>query len=266
MKVKHARISLIILAALVLFLGPGQSQAEVIFEDNFMGDNVEGFDALNWQWWLDLNTFVTEADDVPEHGPGVLALGGDAGGTSHVGLEIDEVKELVDYRVTVLWTDRLVNGDADDADFHVGVRCQEYDPETEFPGSCYEVEIDGDDNDSANTVPEDGPTSFHLFIRGGAAAVDNDGNALDHVTRDVVPRPVANVWYWTSMEVQGFVIRAKHWTYGSDEPGWQLEAEDLDQQFPSGGVRVGVWSGAAHIAYVRVETIEDTSIEDWPLQ
>lgn len=250
-------------AAAMLVLSPAQS--EVIFEDDFMGDNVSGFDALNWQWWIDLNTFVTEADDVPEHGPGVLALGGDSGGTSHIGLEVDAVKQLTDYRVTVLWTDRLVNGESDDADFHIGVRCQEYDAENDFPSSCYEVEIDGDDNDSANEVPEDGPTSYHLFIRGGEAAVDNDGNALDHAPRTEVPRPVANVWYWTVLEVEGFTIRSKHWPHGDEEPGWILEAEDLDQQFPQGGVRLGVWSGAAHVAYVAVETIESTPVSTWSL-
>ncbi|MDP8243351.1 MAG: hypothetical protein P9L94_04660 [Candidatus Hinthialibacter antarcticus] len=240
------------------------ASAEIIFEDDFMGDNVEGFDALNWQWWIDLNSFATEADDVPEFGPGVLALGGDAGGTSHIGLEIDEIKALTDYQITVLWTDRLIDGETDDGDFHIGVRCQEYDAETEFPASCYEVEIDGDDNDSANTVPEDGPTSFHLFIRGGAAAVDNDGNALAHATRDVVPRPVANEWYWTTIEIQGFKFRAKHWRHGTEESDWILEAEDLDQQFPQGGVRLGVWSGAVHVAYVKIETVE-AAVPAWSI-
>lgn len=238
--------------------------AEIIFEDDFMGDNVDGFDAVHWQWWIDLNTFVTNADDAPEFGPGVLALGGDAGGTSHIGLEVEEVKMLTDYQVTVLWTDRLIDGDANDGDFHIGVRCQPYDPETEFPGSCYEVEIDGDDNDSANVVPEDGPTSYHLFIRGGAAAVDNNGNALDHAPRTVVPRPIANVWYWTTIEVQGFHIRSKHWNYGTAEPDWILDAEDLDQQFPQGGIRLGVWSGSVHVAYVKIETV-DAAVTSWAL-
>ncbi len=252
-----------IFVAGLLFGSPAQS--EMIFEDDFMGDNADGFDALNWQWWLDLNTFVTEADDVPENGPGVLALGGDTGGTSHIGLEVEEIKQLSDYRVTVLWTDRLVDGEANDADFHVGIRCQEYDPETDFPASCYEVEVDGDDNDSANEVPEDGPTSYHLFIRGGAAAVDNDGNALDHAPRSEVPRPVANVWYWTVLEAEGFTLRSKHWTVGDPEPDWILEAEDKDQQFPQGGIRIGVWSGAAHVAYVRVDTIEGSDVSEWSL-
>lgn len=244
---------------------PMSAVSEIIFEDDFMGDNVDGVDSLNWQWWIEPDlVFAGEASDVPEYGPGVLTLGQ---GTAHIGLEREEVKNLTDYRVTVLWVDRLINGEADDADFHIGVRCAPYDAETEFPGSCYEVEMDGDDNDSANVVPEDGPTSFHLFIRGGAAAVNNDGNALAHATRDQVPRPVANVWYWTAIEVEGFTIRGKQWNYGDDEPGWLLEGVDLDEQFPSGGIRMGVWSGLAEVAYVKVETIEpgEVEVEHWSL-
>lgn len=246
-----------------------QAHSEVIFEDDFMGDNVDSIDALNWQWWIDAeNVFVEEADDAPQFGPGVLALGP---GSTHIGLEAEDVKtklmsgEITDYRVSVLWTDRLIDGEADDADFHFGIRCQEYDAQAEAPGSCYEIEVDGDDNNSANEVPEDGPTSFHVFIRGGANAVDNDGNALAHVTRDVVPQPVANVWYWTVMEVEGFTIRAKHWRDGETEPDWMLEGEDLDEQFPQGGVRIGVWSGLANVSYVKVETIETSDVLGWDL-
>ncbi len=254
---------LFVLVSFAVFFNGFTAFGELIFEDDFMGENVSGIDPLNWQWWLNSDIiFVSEADDVPEYGPGVLTIGN---GTAHIGLENEATKNLVDYRVTVLWVDRLIDGETDDADFHIGIRCAEYDAETQFPESCYEIEVDGDDNDSANVVPEDGPTSFHLFIRGGAAAVDNNGNALAHATRDIVPRPIANVWYWTSIQIQGFVFQGKQWRYSAEEPDWQLEGEDLDKQFPSGGIRVGVWSGMAEIAYVRVETIEPTSVSDWSL-
>lgn len=239
-------------------------KSEIIFEDDFMGDNVSGVDSLNWQWWINPDlVFAGTANDVPEHGPGVLTLGN---GTAHIGLEKDEVKALTDYRLTVLWVDRLINGEANDADFHLGVRCAPYDSETEFPASCYEVEVDGDDNDSANMVPADGPTSFHLFIRGGVNAVGNNGIPLAHATRDVIPRPVANVWYWTSIEIEGFTFRGKQWRHGSPEPDWLLEGEDVDKQFPSGGVRIGVWSGLADVAYVKIETVETSvDVKNWSL-
>lgn len=253
------------LLAAVLFVMP--SAAEVIFEDDFMGDNVDGQDAVNWQWWMDLaNVIVAEADDAPEHGPGVLALGPDS---VHIGLEVDAVKELSDYRVTVLWTDREIAATEDgrDADFHFGIRCAEYDPEAAIPENCYELEYDGDDNDHANAVPEDGPTSFFVFVRGGNAELrpEPDQAFGAHAPRDVVPRPTRNVWNWTVMEAVGNTVRAKTWEYGEDEPDWILEATDPVEEFASGGVRIGVWSGTAHVAYVRIETVEETGVTDWSL-
>ncbi|MBN2326945.1 MAG: hypothetical protein JXR73_07310 [Candidatus Omnitrophica bacterium] len=259
----------------ILLLLPVMAGGEVIFEDDFMGENVDGDIPLNWQWdaAADL-VWVVESNDVPEYGPGVMILGGDAGGTAHIGLLREETQELTDYRVTVLFVDRLVVNDADDADFHVGLRCQPYDPLVgEIPEYCYEVEYDGDDNDAANAVPEEGPTSFHLFGRLPAGTV-----VLDTTTREEVPRPVNNTWYWLSIEAVGATIRAKLWEYGEEEPGWQLEAEHIpaepeepvDPEAPveevlaMGGVRIGVWSGLAEVAYVRVETVE-TDVPEWSL-
>ncbi len=266
MKMKNYLLFLFI-GCLSLLVYP--AAGEIVFEDDFMGDNVDGMDPVHWQWWLFADVvWAGEADGVPEHGPGVLVLGGDGGGgTVHMGLEVDAVKELTDYRVTVLFTDRLISGEEGDADFHVGIRCQEYDAEVASPESCYEVEFDGDDNGPRNEVPEDGPTSFYIFTRGGDSELRGEGEDYVHyVTRDVVPRPVRDTWYWLALEAVGNVIRAKVWEYGTEEPDWILTAEDPLNEFQSGGVRIGVWSGIAHVAYVRVETVEDTSITDWPIQ
>jgi hypothetical protein len=255
------------LLALFVFL-PISVFSEIIFEDDFMGDNVDGLDALNWQFFLDYANIVTgENNNAPEYGPGVLVLGP---GSTHPGLENDAVKELSDYRVTVLWTDVEIANPEDgrDADFHIGIRCAEYDPEVVFPGNCYEVEFDGDDNDSSNAVPEDGPTHFFIFIRGGDSTLRDDTNQFGaHATSDVVPRPTRNVWNWTSIEAVGTTVRAKTWRYGNPEPDWMLEAEDPINEFPSGGVRLGVWSGTAHVAYVKVETVENvpTDVNSWSL-
>ncbi len=95
-----------------------------------------------------------------------MVLGGDSGGTTHIGLLREETYGLGDYRVTVLFVDRLVEGADNDGDFHVGIRCMNYDPDLlEVPEYCYEVEYDGDDNNAADVVPDEGPTSFHLFAR-----------------------------------------------------------------------------------------------------
>ncbi len=244
------------------------TMGEVVFEDDFMGDSVDGQDPMYWQWWqyADL-VWADEADDVPEHGPGVLVLGGDGGGgTVHIGLEADEVKSLTDYRVTVLFVDRLISGEEGDSDFHIGIRCQEYDPFSQDPENCYEVEYDGDDNGPRDVVPEDGPTSFFIFTRGGDAELrGEEEDYVYYATRDVVPRPVSNQWYWLSIQAVGNVIRAKVWRYEDDEPDWILTAEDPLNEFPSGGVRIGTWSGIAHVAYVKVETVEEAAIQEWPI-
>lgn len=254
---------LVILAA--LFGAP--ALGEVIFEDDFMGDDStnEWGEPINWQFIMYLSTvWVEEADDVPEYGPGVLYMGGPDGAstaTIHMGLEVEATKTLTDCRFTALWVDRMIEGESDDGDFHLGIRCAEYDPETEEPSICYEVEYDGDDNDATNVVPERGPTSFHLMARG-------DGSlALDYATRDEVPRPVSNVWYWTSIQVVGQEVSAKVWRHGEDEPDWQLSAVVEDEAFilESGSVRIGAWSGNVHVAYVRVETVEEepVSVDEW---
>lgn len=242
--------------------------AEVIFEDDFMGDNNDGGVPANWQWWLFDQVWVVEADDVPEYGPGVMNLGGDTGSTIHMGLEVEEVKKLTDYRVTVLFTDRLIVGEQDDGDFHVGIRCNpDYDPEVDEPTGCYEVEYDGDDNGPRNEVPEDGPTSFFLFTRDGDAELrGEDEDFVAWATRDVVPRPVRNTWYWLSLQAVGNVISTKVWEYGTEEPDWILTKEDPYNEFPQGGVRIGVWSGVAEVAYVKVETVEEAPVVDWSLR
>lgn len=262
----HAFRFLLLLAFCIAVSIP-QLQADIVFEDDFMGDNVNGVDPVNWQWWINPGlVWVDEADDVPEHGPGVLILG-DQGETVHIGLEVDEVKQLKDYRVDVLFTDRLIVGEENDADFHIGIRCQEYDTDSE-PSSCYEVEFDGDDNGPNNEVPETGPTSFYIFTRGGDSELRGDEEFVTSSTRDIVPRPIKNQWYWLSLQAVGNVLSAKVWKYGEEEPDWILATEDTQNEFESGGVRVGVWSGQVHIAYIKVETVTEappTPVRNWPL-
>ncbi|MGC9328573.1 MAG: hypothetical protein ACP5I1_13135, partial [Candidatus Hinthialibacter sp.] len=53
----------------ILLLLPVMAGGEVIFEDDFMGVNVDGDIPLNWQWdaAADL-VWVVESNDVPEYG------------------------------------------------------------------------------------------------------------------------------------------------------------------------------------------------------
>jgi len=267
-----------IIGLLVAVSGPAV-YGEIVFEDDFMGDNVvDGDIPVNWQWEMAADLiWIEDRDDVPEHGPGVLILGGDSGGTTHIGLLREETYGLGDYRVTMLFVDRLIQGSDNDGDIHVGIRCMNYDPDLEeVPLYCYEVEFDGDDNDAANNVPEAGPTSFHLFARLPSGTV-----VLDTTTREEVPRPVSDVWYWMTIEAVGNVtVRAKVWQYGEAEPDWQLEGEHIpvesdeppedpeapvEEKLSIGGVRIGTWSGLANIAYVKVETIEPAAASDWAL-
>ncbi len=63
---------------LAVFLGASSmTYGELVFEDDFMGANVDGMDPVNWQWEVAADLiWVEEADDVPEYGPRCLGSGG----------------------------------------------------------------------------------------------------------------------------------------------------------------------------------------------
>lgn len=249
---KNAALCAMVLLFYSGCLGIDPTGTSVLFEDDFAGKNVNMSKPSNWQWWIFADKiWIDESEDAPEeYGPEVMTLGNNAAnGNVHLALTADELNGVDDYRVTVLWSDRLVAGEMGDADFHIGVRCQtpEGGLEKAVPDRCYELEVDGDGADATNLMPEEGPTHFHLFIRDATALT------LGHVSEEVFEGPVRKTWYWTSVEVVGNRIRAKQWTFGGEEPDWQLEAVDEENRFPSGGVRLGVWSGKAEVAYVRID-------------
>ena len=72
--------------------------------------------------------------------PGVLVLdSGDSGGTTHIGLLREESYGLGDYRVRQCcsWTGWSDGDRTTMVDFHVGVRCMNYDPDLlEVPEYC----------------------------------------------------------------------------------------------------------------------------------
>lgn len=225
----------------------------VIFQDDFTGDNVQMGKPVNWHWVpYAADVWVNDADDVPGgYGPNVLTLGRTSTSTAHIALKPELLRGHTDYQVTVLWVDRRVVGAMGDSDFHVGVRAQKVDFGMEAPEKCYEVEIDGDDADATNLMPEDGPTHFHLFIRGDLQ------KPLDHADESEFPPPVRNTWYWTKLRVAGHSLKAKTWIFGTEEPDWQLEGTDDSGLYTEGTVRIGVWSGIAEAAYLEIEAVEE---------
>ena len=208
-----------------------------------------------WYWVPYASEIWTnEAEDVPEgYGPWVLTLGRGSNSTAHIALKPEILAGETDYEVSVLWVDRTVVGELNDSDFHVGVRAQPTsDMELETPEKLYEIEVDGDKADATNLIPDDGPTHFHLFIRGDVQ------RALDHATADEFPQPVRDQWYWTRMRVVGSTLQAKTWAHGNEEPDWMLFATDADNRYPTGTIRLGVWSGKAEVAFVEVRRAESS--------
>lgn len=227
----------------------------IILEDDFRDDNIENERPANWQWWKSSAVTLEEVDDAPAgYGPTVMRLG-TGGSTIHIGMDVENetMWNLSDYRVKVLWTDRHVSLSMNDADFHIGIRCMPPESKLHNVEFGYEIEIDGDDTDATNLVPEDGPSHFHMMTRGEI------NRALDFTTAEEFPRPVRDQWYWTIFEASGPVLRAKTWKYGDEEPDWMMVTVDPEKEFQSGGIRMGVWSGGVDVAYVSVEEAEPVS-------
>lgn len=202
-----------------------------------------------WHWVpYAAEIWVNEAQDVPDgYGPTVLTLGRGANSRAHIALKPEYLEGIRNYEVRVLWTDRLVVGQINDSDFHVGVRVEPTQDMDRFAAEQgYEVEVDGDSADATNLMPEDGPTHFHLFARSDVP------RAFDHARVDEFPPPVRNTWYWTRVRVVDNRIWAKTWVHGSPEPDWMLYARDDEGLFPAGTIRLGVWSGKAEVAYVEI--------------
>ncbi len=226
---------------------------KIIFRDDFTGDNVQMGKPVNWHWVPSAaDVWVNDANDIPKgYGPNVLTLGRTSTSSAHIALKPELLQGYTDYQVTVLWVDRKVVGAMGDSDFHVGVRAQKVDFGMEAPDNCYEVEIEGDDADATNLMPEDGPIHFHLFIRGDLQ------KPLDHAGESEFPPPVRNTWYWTKLLVAGNSLKAKPCVYGTEEPDWQLEGTDESGLYTGGTVRIGVWSGIAEVAYLEIEAVEE---------
>lgn len=112
-----AGLFLALIAGCVSFGGGGSS---ALFEDDFSGDNVAMGKPANWQWWIHAaDIWADESEDAPSpYGPGVMTLGNNAArGDVHLALTAKELEGVDDYRVTLLWSDRLVSGEIGDADF-----------------------------------------------------------------------------------------------------------------------------------------------------
>lgn len=229
------------------------SDPTLLLEERFEEEHVLVGKPERWHWVPHAaDIWVNEADDVPQgYGPYVLTIGRGSSSTAHIALRSQLLEDATDYEVTVLWVDRTVVGELNDSDFHIGVRAQATDEmDMQAPDHCYEVEIDGDKADATNLMPEDGPTHFHLFVRGDVQ------RPLDHASAELFQQPVRNTWYWTTVRVVGSSIWAKTWPHGTVEPDWMLSATDEQTQYPTGTVRLGVWSGKAEVAYVAVRRAE----------
>jgi hypothetical protein len=253
----------VVLLGAIAFLAGCVSQGErlpegVLLRESFGEEYSMVGKPTRWHWVpFASEVWINEADDVPEgYGPWVLTLGRGSNSTAHIALKSDALAGETDYEVSVLWVDRTIVGELNDSDFHVGVRAQPTeDMELEAPERLYEVEVDGDKADATNLIPDDGPTHFHLFIRGDVQ------RALDHATAEEFPQPVRDQWYWTRMRVVGATLQAKTWAHGSEEPDWMLSATDPENRYPSGTIRLGVWSGKAEVAFVEVRKAESAVAE-----
>jgi len=183
--------------------------------------------------------------NVPEgHGPEVLCLNGRFGLVAYLGIE------LRDGVLEVLWKD--VDAAGQDADGVLMARVQT--PQQMLRGDPISPAQGG------YWLEHDSDLGFHLNMslppsrenpQGKEASFRKPGQVLKGDEYKTTAAWNKTGWIWHKWELKGPTLKAKYWSSADPEPkDWMITV--VDSTYSKGVVGLNVWSGHAHVAYLKV--------------
>lgn len=184
-------------------------------------------------------------NNVPQgHGPEALCLNGRFGLAAYLGIDFR------DGVLQVLWKD--VDAAGQDADGVLMARVQT--PKRQLRG------VPISPGQGGYWLEQDSDRGFHLDMslppshenpQGKEVSFGKPGQIL---AGNEYKTPAAwnkTGWIWHKWELRGPILRAKYWSSADPEPNeWMITV--ADSTYSSGVVGLNVWSGHAHIAYLKV--------------
>lgn len=239
-----------ILPMLLSFILALPIQAKTLIEDEFVNlDNLTK--PIDEAGNGNVEVEVENDSSAPAHGPEVLSLNGDCA-------VYFKNFEFTDGVIEALWKDVETWEDpgAADADGVLIARAQDIvsNKSTPIPegGGTYWVEHDTDGGFQfkksipLDVLPPEGDEETFVKLNDGHFTT-GDWNKTG--------------WIWVKWQLDGPHLLAKYWSTAESEPSeWTIEA--TDDTYTKGFAGLGVWSGHAHIAYIRISDLAGPTAVD----
>jgi len=200
-----------------------QTEAKELFVDDFS----KGLG--KWEHIGDGKIEIADDKTAPNFGPKVLKLDNSAGTNCIAYLNGFELTDgVIAYLLKDLNEANNADLDADGPGFARLMQKDDIPVASAFPtGYTIELDLDG---------------GFHILW-------GDNGNG-DNIVVTGSPKATSD-WTWIKFSLIGNELKGKTWLADKEEPGsWQLEGKD--DRYSKGAVAMRVWSGAMHVAYIRI--------------
>lgn len=213
-----------------------RTEAEVLFVDHFNNG------LHNWEHLGDGEISIVEDETAPAFGNNVLRL------------ENSDASNCIAYLNDFVLTDGVITYLMKDMDLDKG-------PDFDADGPGFARVTQAKDE---ILIDQAFPTGYiiEIDLDGGFHILWGDNGGGDNLDIDVGIQTTGQ-WTWVKFSLIGNDLKGKTWLASEVEPrSWQLETKD--NRHSEGAVAMRVWSGAMHVAHIRINDRDESYIAVQP--